>query len=1018
MKRMNDRTGRRLSRILAMLLAAVLLYGSLLPAGAETVPQTANTPEAPVILPDADEAKKALDSFFFLWTMANEQTMMETTAPAWRAAQLDPAAELFMLLRNSTPVEWQIMSLSAGENDSTMTAEVQAMMDRHDGKDPVLTSYVLLLLKEEGKWYVDPRGLENGVKVEATPEATEVPTAEPTAEPTPEVTEVPTAEPTAEPTPEVTEAPTAEPTAEPTPEVTEAPTAEPTAEPTPEVTEAPTAEPTAEPTPEVTEAPTAELTVEPTPEATEAPKAEPTAEPTAAPTATPMAAPEAEAASAVAVDPTPAVDPAATPTAKPVPLGVNDLLVQEAIAQQDAAQEAAFANAAVSGAQYKDFSFGSVQTLHGIFSSIGLYAEMPEYVTPRDAVLRLSYSASSLILNEVSSLTFYMNGVPFASIMVWPSIEQAETVRYITVPVDLLQDGYNLLEISAYVRLTDDDDNCTDDFNGANWIKINEETCLRVLYDVVEDTASLALYPFPFISIMDATGADCAVTVSDAADEAELTAAMTLMGDLGSAVSAQNDLSFARISETDRKHIIYFGLAQNTPAELLALLGEQVPATGALVRRVIAGEKEYLIVVAQEKPALLEAARYLGDATRVAQTDGDIIHISVGEAQTYIDARRTSGLVLEGQYTLKDILGHGASFTGPFHQETRIYLPLAQDYALSSESRFTFRIRYSENLDFDRSIMTVYWGNGIPLYSRKLTKEGAAGETVSFAVPADAVGAVSTSMVIAFDLEIKDLDCTPRQLNMPWAYIAEDSTFYLPHGTSVALSLGTLPVPFQRDNMFNDLLLVLPDEPTAKELLLAGRVMNMLGAGSEPYGTMEVIRARNFDAAYYDRHIVTVGTPASNSLLTALNDKLLFRFTEDGKAVASNDKLILDGSYATQVGTVQLLSSPYAEGRSILVLSAPAEAGLNALIDRISEETKRWALAREAVLVDGRGKATSYQFTVSETAVTEQKPTFTQVVMENQEPMLMMMVGLGCMLLVLLTVILVLVRIRINKREG
>ncbi len=750
----------------------------------------------------------------------------------------------------------------------------------------------------------------------------------------------------------------------------------------------------------------AEMTAEATPDATDMPVVTPEVTATAAPTGTPE----------VTAPPAPA-DPGATATPKPMPMGAGDLIVQEALAQQDAAVEAAFSSVAVSGAQYKDFSFGSVQTLHGIFSTISLYAELPEYVTPREAVLRLSYTASSLILNEVSSMTFYMNGVPFASVMVEPSIEQAETVRYIKVPVALMKDGYNLLEIQAYVRLTDDDDNCTDDFNGANWIKINEETCLRVLYDMAEDAASLALYPFPFVSIMDATGANCAVTVSDVADEAELTAAMTVMADLGSAVSTKSELSFGCIGEAERDHIIYFGLAENTPSDLLSLLGETVPAAGALVRRVTAGEKEYLLVIAQEKPALLEAARYLSDATRVEQTAGDTIHISVGEAQTYIDARRSSGLVLEGQYTLKDILGHGASFTGPFHQEMTIYLPLAQDYALSSEGRFTFRIRYSENLDFDRSIMTVYWGSDIPLYSRKLTKEGATGDTVSFAVPADAVGAVSTSMVIAFDLEIKDLDCTPRQLNMPWAYIAEDSTFYLPQGANLALSLGTLPVPFQRKNLLNDLLLVLPDEPTSAELLLAGRVMSMLGAGSEPYGTMEVIRAKNFGAAYYDRHIVVVGTPTGNTLLTALNDKLHFRYTADGQAVASNDKFILDSHYATQVGTMQLIASPYGDGRSILAVSAPGEAGLNALIDRISEETKRWSLAREAVLVDGRGKVSSYQFTVSEAAVTEQKPSFTQVVMENQEPMLMMIVGLGCMLLVLLTVILVLIRIRANKRE-
>ena len=107
----------------------------------------------------------------------------------------------------------------------------------------------------------------------------EIPTAEPTAEPTATPTVEPTAEPTATPTAE----PTAEPTATPTVEPTATPTVEPTAEPTATPTVEPTAEPTATPTVEPTAEPTATPTVEPT--------AEPTATPTVAPTATPTAKP-------------------------------------------------------------------------------------------------------------------------------------------------------------------------------------------------------------------------------------------------------------------------------------------------------------------------------------------------------------------------------------------------------------------------------------------------------------------------------------------------------------------------------------------------------------------------------------------------------------------------------------------------------------------------------------------------------------------------------------------------------
>lgn len=699
-----------------------------------------------------------------------------------------------------------------------------------------------------------------------------------------------------------------------------------------------------------------------------------------------------------------------------MPLSNTDLLVQEAMANQGLVQESDFANAGMEGLDFADFYFAGVQTMHGIFSSIGLYAELPDYAVAEKAILRLSYTASDLVLSDYSSLTFYMNGTPFYSCRVQALGANMPTVLYINVPVELIKNGYNLLEIGAYVRLTNDA-GCTDDYNGANWVKIADTTCLRVGYSVSEDAAQIDMFPYPFVSLMDKSGANCAVAVSDRAANCELDAALTIMADLGATLSMDNDVAFGRISEIDRKNVIYFGLRDNTPSELLALLEAEVPPTGAMIRRAALNGKEYMLVVAREEAALLEAARFLSDDARLDQVHSVEAYVSVGDSQSFIAARSQNTLALEGQYTLKDVLGHGASFSGPFHQSVTLYLPVAEDYALSSESRFSLSFRYSENLDFDRSLITVYWGSDIPLASKKLTREGATGDTLTFAVPADAVGVAGTYMVIAFDLEVKDLDCTPRQLNMPWAYVAEDSTFYLPHGERSVLSLANRPAPFQRGSRMNDVLVVLSDMPTAEELQLAGNAICMLGAGSDPYGTMKVCRSAEFMESDANYNLVIVGMPSSHSMLRQLNDKLHFQFSDDMKSVKSNDKIILDEAYATQVGTMQLIKSPYAEERAMMVLSAPAAEGIRALTDRISEDEKRWALTKESVLVDAHGKANAYQFTQSVAVANEEKPTFTAIIVENREPMLFMLVGLGCMLLVLLGVIIVLFRIRANRKE-
>lgn len=182
-----------------------------------------------------------------------------------------------------------------------------------------------------------------------------------------------------------------------------------------------------------------------------------------------------------------------------MPTGVVDSFVQEEMEKQQEDAAAAFAAGAEAGAYYADFTFGGVRTLSGITTTLSLYANLPKYAQPTNAVLCLSYTASDLILTDISSLTFYMNGTPFGSKQIVVRGDGAQTVVYVTVPVELLQTGYNLLEILSYVRLTDDE-GCKDDYNGANWVKIADTTCLRIYYEISDDADELYMYPYPFVA--------------------------------------------------------------------------------------------------------------------------------------------------------------------------------------------------------------------------------------------------------------------------------------------------------------------------------------------------------------------------------------------------------------------------------------------------------------------------------------------------------------------------------------
>jgi len=284
-------------------------------------------------------------------------------------------------------------------------------------------------------------------------------------------------------------------------------------------------------------------------------------------------------------------------------------------------------------------------------------------------------------------------------------------------------------------------------------------------------------------------------------------------------------------------------------------------------------------------------------------------------------------------------------------------------------------------------------------------------------VPADAVGLSGTAITIAFDLEMEDLDCTPRQMNMPWAFVAEDSTLYLPAGDTTEFLLSGLPAPFLKDSRLNDVLLVVSDDPSETELNLAGRIMAMIGSGSEPYGTFRAIRASSFSTDDADHNIILTGTASGNSVAQAVNDSLIFSFNSDFSALESTDRFVMTDEFAKEAGVLQIISSPYAAARALLSAVSPGDTGMEAVSELVSSEKSRWSLEKQAIIIDSEGNIRTFLASSSDSSTKSgEKPSFTDVVNENKEPMFLLLVGLGCMLLVLLGTILVLIRIRPRYR--
>ena len=127
----------------------------------------------PVITPSPDVVSGAaieqLNSFFYFWSVNNNEQMLELTPPSWREAQEKPEQALFQILTNRFPTEYEITSISGTDNDTTRTAQVKATIDKRNNRTPERYSFKIILTKEDGVWYVDPRTLKSNEKETPTP---------------------------------------------------------------------------------------------------------------------------------------------------------------------------------------------------------------------------------------------------------------------------------------------------------------------------------------------------------------------------------------------------------------------------------------------------------------------------------------------------------------------------------------------------------------------------------------------------------------------------------------------------------------------------------------------------------------------------------------------------------------------------------------------------------------------------------------------------------------------------------
>ena len=147
------------------------------PAGSGSQPNDlfwqdpSTTTEAPTEDPaiSEGEARKQLESFFYFWSVNGIDNLVNLTPPSWQSSVQEPKTALFAILVNRTPIDYTITNITGTEADTSRTATVRATISNNNGRNPEVYLYTVVLSKENGIWYVDPRSLQSNERETSTP---------------------------------------------------------------------------------------------------------------------------------------------------------------------------------------------------------------------------------------------------------------------------------------------------------------------------------------------------------------------------------------------------------------------------------------------------------------------------------------------------------------------------------------------------------------------------------------------------------------------------------------------------------------------------------------------------------------------------------------------------------------------------------------------------------------------------------------------------------------------------------
>ncbi|GAA0410274.1 cellulose biosynthesis cyclic di-GMP-binding regulatory protein BcsB [Paenibacillus motobuensis] len=594
-------------------------------------------------------------------------------------------------------------------------------------------------------------------------------------------------------------------------------------------------------------------------------------------------------------------------------------------------------------------------SLSGVTSARNMYIQLEEYWNVSTLTLNLDYQATQLTRREESSVTLKMNGTKFYSFR--PVVdEQKRQTLTVSVPKDLLVPGGNTLSIEGYILTNLPEGICLTAEKRDNWLELYKTSYASITYTKDDIGGSIRNFNQQFVGLDSLKGNLSALGVPSDSDPVELEAAVYALSGFAKGSHSGEDtipmLPFDDSTFGGRKNVVIVSLYNHLPAKWKQALGAANVSDKALIRVVNAGGQTALIVTSEDPSLLTKAGRLIGNQILMGQLTGSEKWVDAG---TDVD---TPAIHVSRDVTLTET---GDKLTGMMHQEKSYFVSLPANRFIADSSKISLDFRYSDNLDFDRSLVTILI-NDTPIGSKKLTKEASGQDQLTLTIPKNLEVSGNFTVTAAFDLELISAGCIDLSDQMPWAYITKDSILQLNTQDRMDFMFNNYPNPFLRDASFNKIAVLLPEKMDSYSYLTLGNLFHLLGKYAEA-NTGEVTFYRNGAQSELEQHnLISIGSYKDNAWLQKNNDRLFFQYSPDGEGIQSNEKMSIDVDYGKRIGTLQMMESPYSRGYGWLAVTGASSKYNYLASELLATDSGKWKIYGDGVVTDVDGNIKSFRF--------------------------------------------------------